>query len=760
VSETISLPVLRLSVPDRCGEHTCEACVVRWLERRAAAEAGASFEGADRLRLRVPITGLRSDHDRARANRRLHGAPARVEGGTLVLEFTRGACPLHQTAARLDGLGLRLRLDDATVEPAPGDHSLHRPHRPLADSLHAAWGLVRRERELALAALGGVCLLAGTLAHWLDGPDPIRLALLALAAALSSSATLPRAFDELRARRVSVDSLMFAAAAGAASLGHPEEGAFLLWLFGLGAAGEHLAMSRARAAIDALAHLAPETARVIDQTGEAVVVPLERVAAGDHLALRPFERVPVDAVIVHGSAAVDQSAVTGEPMPVEKTVGDALPAGVINGESPLVIRAARPAGESTIARIRAMVERAQAEKSPTELFTARVERFYAPAVLLATVALILLPPALGEVGWRVAFSRAMAFLVAASPCALAIGTPAAVLCALARAARIGVLIKSGAHLETLARLEAVAFDKTGTLTEGRPAVTQVIPLTGLDADAVLALAAGLERDVNHPLAEAVRRAAEARGLRPPSPERAAQIVGVGVEGVVDGAAVRVGKPPAGAAQHQQAAALAAGLAAEGATVAWVSRDGVPMGLLAIEDTPRPSSSAGIAALGAAGIARVLMLTGDHDASARAMAARVGIREVHAGLMPEDKLARIDTIRAAGARVAMVGDGVNDAPALARADVGVVIAAAGTDVAMQTADVAVMGGDIGRLAEVIRLARRARGIIAQNLALALGVILVVAPLGALGLAPLGLAVLMHEGSTVLVVLNALRLLRAR
>ncbi len=756
--EPISLPVLRLEVPGNCGESdgVCDTCVMRYLERRAEAEHDIA---SDRLRLRIPIAGEIDRALEARIDRRLRGAPvtASVHQGSVALVFDRGNCPLHELAAALEGLPIRLRLEEADLEEAH-EGVTHAGGRRAADGLRAFAGLIRRESQLALVSVGGVLLLAGAIAHWSGGPDLIRIVLLAASGVLTSTATFPEAVRELRSFRLSVDSLMFAAAAGAAALGHYEEGAFLLFLFGLGAAGEDLALHRARRAIDALAEMTPESARVIGDDGEPVVTPIDQVQTGSHVTLRPFERVPLDGEVVYGEASVDRAPVTGEPIPLDVAPGDALLAGMINGDRPLVMRTTRTAGESTLARMLRLVEEAQAEKSKTELFTERIERFYVPAVFVVTLVLIALPPLLTDLAPGIAFYRAMAFLVAASPCALAIGTPAAVLCAVARAARMGVIIKGGMHLETLAKIRAAAFDKTGTLTTGRPRVVEVVPLADADADRVLALAAAVESDINHPIAEAIRAAAQSRGLSPPPAESHEQMIALGAAAVIAGERVGVGKRSLAEGEQLLGEREQARLADAGASSVWVTSEGRPLGLIAIADEPRANASDALRSLRETGVRSVTMLTGDHAAAAEAVSRHAGIEDVRADLLPEDKLAAIESLRVEHGPTMMIGDGVNDAPALARADLGVAIAAAGNDVAVQTADVAVMGGDLRRIADAVRLGRRARRIILQNLLIAMGVIAVVAPLGAAGVAPLGVAVVLHEGSTVVVVLNALRLLR--
>lgn len=760
---TLSLPVLRVRLPDGCAPEStqCESCVMRWIEKRSAAELGQDLEGAERLSLVVPITNLRSQAGVRRINRRLHAkgidAHASLETRELRLNFARGYCPLHETTSALAGTGFRLSLEDARIEPESEPSALMgRIQRGLSLG-ESALRSIAAQRDLLLTSIAGVLLVAGFSVHLAGGPEWLRIGLLAVSAVLASTATFPDAIEELKGLRVNVDVLMFVAAAGAAALGHYEEGAFLLFLFGLGAAGEHMALGRAKNAVSALSEMTPESARVIDEDGQERTLKLENVEVGAHVSLRPFERVALDGEIVHGTSPVDQSPVTGEPVPVDLSVGDTVLAGSINGDRPLVVRTTKPAGESTIAKVMRLVEDAQAAKSPTELFTAKIERYYVPAVLLITPVLAVVPALAGWLTWPDSFYRSMAFLVAGSPCALAIGTPASMLCAMARSARLGVLIKGGAHLEILAKADVYAFDKTGTLTMGKPAVRAAHAAPGGDERQVLRLAAAVETQATHPLAEAIVRAAEHEQITLPAIESPRQIVAVGAEAQVEGRTVRVGKRLD--AQAEAALEQAALVAAQtGATVVWVVSDENAIGFIEIADEVRASSAEAIRRLQSIGVKSVSLLTGDHQAAAEGVAGPLGITDIHADLLPDQKLTEIDRLRQDARGVVMVGDGVNDAPALARADLGVAMGAAGTDVALETADIALMGTDMTKLADAVLLARRTRQIVLQNLVIALGVILIVAPLGALGYAHLGVAVLLHEGSTVVVVLNALRLLR--
>jgi Cd2+/Zn2+-exporting ATPase len=604
-----------------------------------------------------------------------------------------------------------------------------------------------------MAGVGGVLLLAAYLAHRSGGEELnwLRLALIVPSYILTGWYTARDTFKTLGNRQFDIDVLMFAAAIGAAALGHWEEGGLLLLLFALGGAGEELAMDRARRAIQALAKLAPETATVRAADGAETPVRVDDLKLDDQVIVRPFDRMPADGSVVSGTSSVDQSPITGESVPVDKSPGAVVFAGTINGEGLLVVSVTKLASESTLARIVRMVSEAQTTKSTTQVFTDRVERVYVPIVLIATAVLIVVPPLLAG-GWSTWFLRAMAFLTAASPCALAIGTPATVLSGIARAARAGVLIKGGVHLENLGRVSAIAFDKTGTLTRGKPQLAEIVSLNGKPPDELLALAAAVERGSTHPLAQAIVAEADARGLSAVQASNVEQIAGHGVVGHVDGMRVSVGKPADVVVTAHADRLSEAGLTNVGVTV-----NDVPAALIGLVDRARPNVAATLARLKELGIQHTVMLTGDREEVARCVAKEVGIDECRADLLPQDKVTVLQELKRQYGYVAMVGDGVNDAPAMASATVGIAMGGAGTDVALETADIALMADDLTKLPDAIALSRFSRRIIAQNLTIALGVICVLAPLAAMGVAQLGVAVLFHEGSTVVVVLNAMRLL---
>jgi Zn2+/Cd2+-exporting ATPase len=719
--------------------------------------AAAPRSAPNRAKLILAVDGLASpgteqavEHTLAR----LPGVSAKASHAeqTVRVEFDRSTCAIPEIVRRLDALGLKLRTNTpgGAIKHAPASRERATPRDVIR------WLL--RDRQLVMALLGGFLLIGAFLVHRFHGPGWVRIALIIPAYFLTGWFTFIDTAKVLWEIRFDIDVLMFAAAFGAASLGHYEEGGLLLFLFALGGAGEEMAMERARRAIAALAKLAPETATLRGAGGEETIVRVADLKLDDHVIVRPFDRVPADGSVISGASAVDQSPITGESVPAEKAVGSQVFAGTINGEGMLLVSVTKLAAESTLAKIVRMVEEAQASKSPTQWFTETVERRYVPIVLLATAALIVLPPVLLHGGWAIWFYRAMAFLTAASPCALAIGTPAAVLSGLARAARGGVLIKGGAHLENLGRVRAIAFDKTGTLTRGRPELTDVVLLDDSVAEAeALALAAAVERNSSHPLAQAIVAEAQARRCREAFADELVQVPAQGVRATVEGQVVAVGKLALAAETTVAARETIERLAAEGKTTVVVIVGGRPRAVIGLADRPRPNAADMLNRLRRIGIERTIMLTGDHAPVAAAIAKQIGVDEFHADLLPEDKVQRVRELVDRRGRVAMVGDGVNDAPAMAASTVGIAMGGAGTDVALETADVALMADDLGKLPEAIGLSRFSRRIIRQNLVIALGVISILAPVAALGGTSLGIAVLFHEGSTVVVVLNALRLL---
>ena len=626
-------------------------------------------------------------------------------------------------------------------------------------------GWLRENWELALSLLCGALLATGFVLERLGVPSFIPLAFYLGAYAAGGFDIARHALGALRQFKFDIDVLMLLAALGAALLGDFAEGALLLFLFSLGHALEHYALGRARHAIQALADLSPKTARV-SREGHESEIPVEQLQRGDIVIVRAGERIPIDGRVLAGQSAVNQAPITGESVPVEKNVGDSVFAGTINGDGSQQVRVTKLARDTTLARVTQIVEEAQTQKAPTQRFTEKFESIYVPAVLITALVLIVVPPLLGVAPVDVAFYRAMALLVAASPCALAIGTPAAVLAGIAQGARNGVLIKGGAHLENLGTLNAIAFDKTGTITEGRPTVTDVLPNpdANMNADELLALAASAESRSTHPLAQAIVRGAQDKKLTLAKVDSFEALQGRGLRATVNGATLLIGAPKWFGEENitlsETVRAQVQDLEQKGKTTILIAHDSTWLGTIALADQPRAGVQAMLQKLRALGLRATIMLTGDNPRVASAIAHQVGLTEYRADLLPGDKVTAIRDLAREHKAVAMVGDGVNDAPALANATVGIAMGGAGTDVALESADVALMANDLSRLPFAVGLSRASRRIIVQNLAIALGVIALLILATLTGLVGLGIAIFFHEGSTLVVVGNALRLLGFR
>ncbi len=624
---------------------------------------------------------------------------------------------------------------------------------------------IQERWTISTVAVAGVALLIGFAGEKLFGlPPSVALAFYLLAYLAGGYDIVREAIPALFRGKLDIDILMIAAAAGAAVLGEWVEGAFLLFLFSLGHAGEHYAMERARNAVGTLGKLMPRTA--FTKRGDRLEeVPVEQLAVDDTVVVKPGERVPVDGVITAGESSIDQSAITGESVPVSRKPGDEVFAGTINQDNALDVRMTRLARDNTLARVMQLVAEAQGQKSPTQRFTEKFARRFVPTVLIGTLLVVVaLPLAFGWT-WSASFYRGMLLLVAASPCALAIGTPAAVLAGIAQAARRGVLIKGGIHLENLGRLNTLALDKTGTLTTGHFAVTQVIGLNGTSEAEVLRIAASVEEQSSHPLAAAIVATTRERQITFPSATDIENLAGKGIQARVENSDVLVGAMRAfadepAAEKGQPLADTVAKLESEGQTTVIIRRAGTFIGVIALADEPRPLAEEVMKRLRAQGIERLVMLTGDNASVARRVAAKIGITDIRAELLPGQKLTVVHELEKDRGVIAMIGDGVNDAPALAAATVGVAMGAGGTAVALETADVVLMGDDLGKLSFAIGLSRASQRIIRQNLVIALGVIALLLIASGSGIIPLSVAVVLHEGSTIVVVLNALRLLAWR
>ncbi|WP_030705856.1 MULTISPECIES: heavy metal translocating P-type ATPase [unclassified Streptomyces] len=562
----------------------------------------------------------------------------------------------------------------------------------------------------------------------------------------------------LRAKTLDVDLLMVVASLGAAAIGQVLDGALLIVIFATSGALEAVATARTADSVRGLLDLAPTTATRLLADGSEETVPVEDLKVGDTVLARPGERISADGHVVQGASDVDQATITGEPLPVAKQTGDKVFAGTANGTGALRVRVERDPTDSVIARIVKMVEEASETKAPTQLFIEKIDQRYSIGMVLATLAVFAIPLAFGD-ELSSALLRSMTFMIVASPCAVVLSTMPPLLSAIANAGRHGVLAKSAVVMERLGQVDMVALDKTGTLTEGTPHVTDIHPLPGseLDEDALLALAAAAEHPSEHPLARAVVDAARERRLPLPEALDFTSTPGRGVSATVTGRAVHVGSPDRleGTAD---ASARVAELEEAGQTAVLVLRDGHPVGVIGVADQPRPDAAPTVAALTQLTGRTPVLLTGDNERAARHLAAQVGITDVRAGLLPQDKVAAVQAWQSEGRKVLVVGDGVNDAPALAAAHTGIAMGKAGSDLALETADAVVIRDELTTIPAVVDLSRRARRLVIQNLAIAGTFITVLVAWDLIGTLPLPLGVAGHEGSTVLVGLNGLRLLR--
>lgn len=563
------------------------------------------------------------------------------------------------------------------------------------------------------------------------------------------------ALESLREGEIDVDLLMVLAALGAAVLGEWHEGAILLFLFSLSNVLQDYAIGRSRRAIRGLFTLYPQEATV-KRGADTIRLKLEDIAVGDIVLIEPGERIPVDGLVLAGLSAVDQSPITGESIPVDKSTGDSVYAGTLNKQGILDVRALKPAGETTLARIIKMVEEAQDSKAPTQRFLDRFEQAYAKAIILGIILLILLPPLLGWSDFEDNFYRAMVLMTVASPCALVISVPSAFISAIAAAARRGLLFKGGASLEQLARVKVVAFDKTGTLTEGKPQVTDIVVSPLFAETDLIQVAASVEARSEHPLAKAIVAYASAANIALHETHDFLAVPGQGVRARLGGEDIHVGRISHLLAEEAMPAPLAEAritLEASGKTVIGVLRGPTWLGLIGLADQARPTSAPLVRALNRLGMLTV-MLTGDNQLVAESIGGQLGIDEVYAGLLPHEKAEILGLLQKRYGAAAMIGDGINDAPALAAADVGIAMGGAGADVAMETSDVVLMGDKIERLEDALRISARAKQVLWQNIAFSLAVIAVlIAGVFVLELA-LPVGVLGHEGSTVIVVLNGL------
>jgi Zn2+/Cd2+-exporting ATPase len=643
-----------------------------------------------------------------------------------------------------------------------------------ADEAEGWWA---RHGRLALAVTAGLLWAGSVAAQRLAGSPELAGAFAFAAVVVGGRYVVPRGLRAAAGGALDMNFLMTVAAAGALAIGEWSEAAAVMFLFSVAQWLEVRSMDRARRAIRGLMALSPAEATVLRDGREARVA-VEAVPLGATVLVRPGERIPVDGTVLAGESEVDEAPITGESLPAARGPGAEVFAGTLNGGGALELRVGRPAEDTTLARIVRAVEEAQASRAPTQAFVDRFARVYTPIVVAGAAAIAVLPPLAGVGLWGDWIYRALVLLVVACPCALVISTPVTIASALAAAARRGILIKGGLHLEMAGRARVVALDKTGTLTVGRPEVTAVEACEDFEPRLVLQLAAAAELRSGHPLGGAVLRQAGAEGIDVPEPEETTALVGRGVRARIGDRVVFVGSErlfheegthPGATACLATAADKLRHHELEGRTAVLVGvdeGDGLhAAGVIAFADRARPAAAGMIAALRRAGIRRIAMLTGDNPRTADAIAAGLAsaggrLDDVAAALLPEDKVAAVHELRARHGTVLLVGDGVNDAPALAAADVGVAMGTAGTDVALETADIALMADDLSRLPVAIRIARKAEGIIRVNIAFALATKAVFVVLAAAGLATLWMAVLADMGASLLVIGNGLRALRVR
>ncbi|MCC3371943.1 heavy metal translocating P-type ATPase [Cohnella sp. REN36] len=643
-----------------------------------------------------------------------------------------------------------------SMGPAEGLARERAAGHPAAGKPRSARLIAQYGEGAAALASGALMVVAWGLGHANHGWS---VAVYLLAFAVGGFVKAKEGLHTLFAERdLDVNLLMIVAALGAASIGYWSEGALLIFIFSVSGALESYTMERSRRDLSSLMNVKPETA-VRCRDGEETVVPVEQLSVGDLVLVRPGERIPADGVVREGASAVNQASITGESVPVDRSVGDEVFAGTVNGQGALFVEVTQPSESTLVARIIRLVQEAQSEKPASQMFIERFERLYARAILSATLLLILLPPPLFGWTWSETLYKAMVFLVVASPCALVASIMPAMLSAISNSARKGLLFKGGAHLENLARVRVVAFDKTGTLTNGRPVVTDLAAFEGMTETELLLAAASVESLSEHPLAKAIVLRAEAQGLKPERPTSFEALTGWGIRATWRGESWEIGKPAAqrGERWTEEVQSVIDRLERQGKTVTVIRRGQTAVGVVALQDTVREQAKLAVAAIRNMG-AEVAMLTGDQERTARAIAKEAGIGLVYSELLPQDKVNVLKDLRRVYGPVAMVGDGVNDTPALATASVGIAMGGAGSDAALETADLVLMNDGIERIAGAIALGRRTRTIVKQNVSFAVAVIAcLIAANFVTGIA-LPLGVVGHEGSTILVILNGLRLLR--
>ncbi len=620
-----------------------------------------------------------------------------------------------------------------------------------------------QNRRAITTAASGIFVAAGVLGRWLGASDNLVTALFSIAILAGGYLPGKAGFNALtRGFTMDMNVLMIAAVVGAAAINQWEEAATVIFLFSLGSTLESYSMEKTRSSIRALMDLAPDTA-LVRRGGKEQTLPAAEILVGDIVIVRPGERIPMDGKVIAGHSTVNQAPITGESMPVEKEAGAEVYAGTINGSSALEIQVTKLVEDNTIARIIKMVEKAQEQKAPSQRFIDVFARYYTPAVIILAAILAAVPPLLFNQPFSPWFYRALTLLVVSCPCALVISTPVSVVSAIGSAARQGILIKGGAYLEQAGSIKAVAFDKTGTLTLGKPVVTDIIPQPTVTAEQVLLTAAAIEVRSEHPMAIAVLEEAKQRNLHYSAGEHFVALTGKGAKAKIAGQNYYIGSPKLFSEDLQLDLSGVrndlAELQSAGKTAVLVGTKSKLLGILALADKLRPTGAEAIALLKKRGI-KTIMLTGDNQGTAEAIGKQIGIDEIKSNLLPQHKAAAVKSLQKKYRTVAMVGDGVNDAPALAAANIGMAMGGAGTDVALETADIALMSDDPAKVADVIKLSQRALVIIKQNIAFALIVKLAAVVLVFPGILNLWMAIMADTGAALVVIANGMRLLRSR
>lgn len=625
-----------------------------------------------------------------------------------------------------------------------------------------------RNWNLLLTFFSGASLLTGLILHWTGQQQVFERIVFVVAILTGGGYIAPKAWRALTHLSPDMNLLMCIATLGALGIGAWDEAATVIFLFSLAELLESFSLAKARQAIQKLMILAPETAWV-GQEGRFEELPIAQAPPGSIILIKPGGRVPLDGIVLKGHSSVDQSPITGESIPVAKAENDLVYAGSINGVGSLEVRVSKPYSETTLAKIIHLVEEAQSQRAPSQRFVDRFAAFYTPLVLVLAAALAIVPPVLFQQNWIVWFYRSLVMLVIACPCALVISTPVAIISALTAAARGGVLIKGGAALESLGKLQVVCLDKTGTITQGRPEVREVLPLAGSDARSVLSLACALESHSEHPIAQTILAYGKSQNIAHPTVESFQSLPGKGVSGKFNGLACFLGNHKL--VEEMTACSLEieakfTEIENRGQTAVALgyqpldSRPGSIIGIIAVGDEIRPNARQTIEQLVNQGIKRIILLTGDNKATANSISHKLGIREVHAELMPGEKADIVKQIISKGTAVAMIGDGINDAPSLATATVGIAMGLAGTDIALETADVALMADDLGKLPGIISLGRLTERVIRQNIVFALIEKVFFLGLASIGWATLWMAIAADMGASLLVIFNGLRLLNSQ